>query len=278
MTFDERPVRTLLFYTLATYAFSWVCWGLRAVLPSSDAITGSVLFVLGGLGPFLVGVVLTYAAGRSVKSWLANVFRGRVAGRYYVAALVLPVAVTLTAGTVHTLVFGGKLSLDALPAAVEYPLFLGFVVLFGGGLEEPGWRGYLLPHLQNKYTALVAALVVGLVWALWHLPLFFLSDTVQNGMPLGLYVAQIIAMSVVLTWLTNTAGGSVVPAIVLHAGGNAILNYYPIGGVAGAISPLGLGLLATVLTVFALALVIHYGPRHLAPSGEYSVVSSQPSD
>ncbi|WP_411966172.1 CPBP family intramembrane glutamic endopeptidase [Haloferax sp. YSMS24] len=278
MTLDGRPVRTLLVYTLATYAFSWACWGLRAVVPNSDAVTGSVLFVLGGLGPFFVGILMTFAAGRSVQSWLANIFSTRVARRYYVVAFVLPIVVALAAGSVHALAFGGELSLDALPAVVEYPLFLGFIVLFGGGLEEPGWRGYLLPHLQDKYTALVAALLVGLVWAGWHLPLFFLSDTVQNGMPLWLYVAQLIALSVVLTWLTNAAGGSVVPAIVLHAGGNAILNYYPSGGVAGAISPLGLGLLAVVLTMVALALVVYYGPRHLAPSGEYTTVSSHSGD
>jgi membrane protease YdiL (CAAX protease family) len=279
MTFAEKqPVWTVLVYTLVTYAFSWTCWVLRALFPSTDTVARMVLFVLGGLGPFFVGIFLTFVAGRSVQSWLAHIFSVRISGRYYVVALGVPLVAVLVAGSVHAFVFGGELTPDALPAAVEYPLFLGFVALFGGGLEEPGWRGYLLPRLQNEYTAFVAALVIGVVWAGWHLPLFVLSDTVQSGMPLGLYVAQVMAMSVVLTWLTNTVRGSVVPAIILHAGANSVLNYYPVGGVAGAVSPLGLGLLVAALMAVALALVIHYGPQHLAPSEENMVDSSYFSD
>ena len=269
---NRSPVRTLLLYSPLTYAFSWTCWGLRTVLPDTAAVAGTVLFVLGSIGPFVVGGILTYTVGQSVRSWLSGIFRVRLPIRYYVVALVLPVAVVLVAGSVHAYVFGGELTLEALPASVEYPLFLGFVVLFGGGLEEPGWRGYLLPRLQKQYTALGAALVIGVVWAGWHLPLFVLPNTIQNGMPLWLYVAQLIAMSVVLTWLTNTVRGSVVPAILLHAGGNAMLNYYPTGGVSGAVSPLGLGLLVAALTIVALALVSWYGPKRLVPGDDEATV------
>lgn len=168
-------------------------------------------------------------------------FRLRVPGRYHVVALALPIVIVLIAGVVHLFLLGGELTVEALPSTAAYPLFLGFIVLSGGGLEEPGWRGYLLPQLQERYSALVAALAVGVVWAAWHLPLFVLPETIQREMALWLYVSQLLSMSAVLTWLTNAVGGSVVPAILLHAGGNAILNYYPTGGTAGAVSPLGLG-------------------------------------
>jgi membrane protease YdiL (CAAX protease family) len=131
----------------------------------------------------------------------------------------------------------------------EYPLFLGFVLLFGGGLEEPGWRGYLLPTLQETYSPLTTGVLVGVVWAGWHLPLVLIPGTIQHTLPLGLYLLQFVALSVLLTWLTNRSDGSVLPAMLLHAGGNALLNYYPVGGVAGATTPLGLGLLVATLTV-----------------------------
>ncbi|WP_159898767.1 CPBP family intramembrane glutamic endopeptidase [Salinirussus salinus] len=259
------PLRSLAVYTCLTYAVSWTSWGLWGMLPAGPSALGTVLFVLGGLGPFLVGVALTYRSRRQVRSWLAAIFRIQVPVRYYAAALALPVAVILVAGAVHTVVFDGGLTLEALPGSYEYPLFLGFILLFGGGLEEPGWRGYLLPQLQRRYSALVAALVVGVVWAGWHLPLFVLPGTVQSQMSLVLYLSQILAMSVVLTWLTNAVGGSVVPAVLLHAGGNAVLNYYPVGGVAGATSALGLGLLVATLLGVASLLVVAYGPSDLAP-------------
>jgi membrane protease YdiL (CAAX protease family) len=226
--------------------------------------------VVGGLGPFAAGAILTQRSDRQLRSWLANIFRMRVQIRYYLVALVLPIIAILVAGTVHSIVFDGRVSLETLPETYEYPLFLGFIVLFGGGLEEPGWRGYLLPQLQQRYSALVAALLVGIVWAGWHLPLFVLPGTIQSEVSLVLYTSQMIAMSVVLTWVTNAARGSVVPAILLHAGGNAVLNYYPIGGVAGAISTLGLSLLVATLAGIACLLIVLYGPNDLAPEGPSS--------
>jgi membrane protease YdiL (CAAX protease family) len=268
MAVAESPLRTLLIYTTVTYAVSWPSWALWGVLSESPPLVRTVLFVLGGLGPFIAGAVLTHRSKRRVREWLADVFHLRVPARYYVAALALPVGVILVAGTVHLVVFDGTLTLEALPETVEYPLFLGVVVLFGGGLEEPGWRGYLLPRLQERYSALAAALAIGVVWAGWHLPLFVLPGTVQSEMVPLLYVTQMVSMSVVLTWITNAVGGSVVPAVLLHAGGNAILNYYPTGGASGAVSPLGLGLLVATLTAFAIGLVIVYGPETLAPGDD----------
>jgi membrane protease YdiL (CAAX protease family) len=264
---EESPLRSLAVYTALTYAVSWTSWGLWAMLSSGSSPLGTLLFVLGGLGPFAVAGVRTERSGRGLRSWVADIFRTQLPVRYYLAALLLPIGAILVAGTVHAAVFDGRLTLDALPETVEYPLFLGFIVLFGGGLEEPGWRGYLLPKLQQSYSALTAALLVGVVWVGWHLPLFVVPGTIQSEVSLVLYAAQLIAMSVLLTWLTNAAGGSVIPAILLHAGGNAILNYYPIGGVAGAISTLGLGLLVATLLGLATLLIAVYGPMDLAPGG-----------
>jgi hypothetical protein len=105
---------------------------------------------------------------------------------------------------------------------------------------------------------ITAGLVVGVVWAGSHLPLVFIPDTIQQTLPLGLYLLQLVELSILLTWLTNRSDGSVLPAILLHAGGNVLPNYYPVGGVAGATTVLGLGLLVTMLTV-AVALVTTAG-------------------
>jgi membrane protease YdiL (CAAX protease family) len=131
---------------------------------------------------------------------------------------------------IHVVFFDGVVTPDVLPDVIEYPLFLGVVILFGGGLEEPGWREYLLPALQETYSPLTAGLLVGVVWAGWHLPLVFIPVTIRNTLPLGLYLLQLVELSILLTWLTNRTDGSVLPAILLHAGGNVLLNYYPSGG------------------------------------------------
>ncbi|WP_311173501.1 CPBP family intramembrane glutamic endopeptidase [Halobellus ordinarius] len=256
---DWSPRATLLGYTTLTYAISWSLWSVWALSETGATLTGTVLFILGGLGPFGASVVLVRASCRDVRAWLRGIFEARIALRYYALALALPVALLLGAAVIHIVLFDGVVTPDLLPGIIEYPLFLGFVVLFGGGLEEPGWRGYLLPELQEAYSPLTAGLLVGVVWAGWHLPLVFIPGTIQHTLPLGLYLLQLVELSVLLTWLANRVGGSVLPAMLLHAGGNALLNYYPVGGVSGATSPLGLGLLVAMLTLAVVALVLTAG-------------------
>ncbi|GAB6862845.1 type II CAAX endopeptidase family protein [Haloplanus litoreus] len=252
---DWSPRTILLGYTALTYTISWSLWSVWAISETGATPTGTILFVLGGLGPFAASAVLVRASDRSVRAWLRDVFEARVALRYYILALALPVALFLGAAVIHVVIFDGAVTPDVLPGVIEYPLFLGFVVLLGGGLEEPGWRGYLLPALQETYSPLTAGLIVGVVWAGWHLPLILIPGTIQQTLPLGLYLLQLVELSILLTWLTNRSDGSVLPTILLHAGGNALLNYYPVGGVAGATTFLGLGLLVGTLTVAVGVLV-----------------------
>lgn len=266
MAVDRSPGVTLTLYAVLTLAFSWSMWGLWATLAGGTAALGPVLFVLGGLGPFAAATVLKWRSRASIRSWLGLVFRPAGRRRYYVIALVLPVVVLLVAGSVHLVVFGGEWTPSTVPAAIEYPLYLGFVLLLGGGLEEPGWRGYLLPELQETYSSLTAALLVGIVWAVWHLPLLVVPGAPQYGLPVVPYLVQLLALSIVLAWISIGVRGSVLPAMVLHAGGNAIINYYPIGGVAGATSTTGLGLFAATVTAVSLVLIFRDG-RELDPEG-----------
>ena len=256
---DWSPRAIFIGYTALTYAISWSLWSVLALSGTESTLTGPILFVLGGLGPFGASAVLVRAGDRSVSAWLRSIFEVRIALRYYALALALPVVLLLGAAVVHVVLFDGVVTPDVLPGVLEYPLFLGFVALFGGGLEEPGWRGYLLPALQKAYSPLTAGLLIGIVWAGWHLPLVFIPGTVQHTLPLGLYLLQLVELSILLTWITNRVGGSVLPAILLHAGANAVLNYYPIGSVTGATTILGLGLLVTTLTVAVVALVTTAG-------------------
>lgn len=252
---DRSPLSTLVGYTALTYGISWSLWSVWALTDTGATALGTVLFLLGGLGPFGASALLVWASNRSVVGWAREIFEARIAVRYYVLALTLPVVLFLGAAVVHIALFDGVVTPKLLPGVIEYPLFLGFVVLFGGGLEEPGWRGYLQPALQERYSSLKAGVLVGLVWAGWHLPLTVIPGTIQNELPLGLYFLQLVLLSIVLTWLTNEVSGSVLPAMLLHAGGNALLNYYPVGGVEGATTPVGLGLLVATLTVAVVVLL-----------------------
>ncbi|MHB9286116.1 CPBP family intramembrane glutamic endopeptidase [Halobacteriales archaeon Cl-PHB] len=263
---DRHPLVT---FTLVTYVISWGAWTLAGTAVTNEALI-AFLLVVGTTGPFLAALVLVGWGDANLRDWLRETFRLRRPPQTYLIGLAVPiVAVALAAGA-HAAIFGGQLTPDLLPPVTDYPLYLVFVLLLGGGLEEPGWRGYLLPRLQNTRSSLVAAIVIGMVWAVWHLPLFLLPGTVQGEISFLLYVPQVLGLSVLLTWLTNAAGGSVVPAIFLHAGANAIVNYYPVGGVPGATSTPGHALLVAVILGIAGAVVIRYGTQlqREAPTAE----------
>jgi len=119
----------------------------------------------------------------------------------------------------------GKPALEVLPL---YALTFVLVALAQGGNEEPGWRGFLQPELEKRFSPLVAALVVSLFWSLWHLPLYlngFYPGDLLGGM-LGGGVYRIL-LAVFLAWFYRRSGGSLFLMMVLHACFNVMVNFLP---------------------------------------------------
>nr|WP_300052563.1 type II CAAX endopeptidase family protein [uncultured Nocardioides sp.] len=188
----------VLGYVLLAYALSWPAWVLAYV-------TGWFpLVVLGGFGPAGAAAVMLRVAGEPLRPWLRGLVTWRVGLRFYVYALGLPAMIY---GVVNLAlqVLGADVDWSLLPGRVPGYLFamLVTVTLFGG-LEEPGWRGYALPRLQEARTPFAATLLLGLAWGVWHVPLYG---------PAGFIVPLVLAFF--YTWLFNRTG-SVLLCVLLH--------------------------------------------------------------
>ncbi len=249
--------RLLVFFTLA-YAWSWFCWMMSsAVKPQLPSLAG-VLFLAGGFGPSLAAIALVRSvAGRNgLRNWLVRCLQWRFGWRWLALAFFLPLAVIALAAAVHV-ALGGTLepspAIDhVLLAVVNFVL----VLLIGGPLgEEFGWRGYALPALQERYSWRVASIILGGVWGVWHLPLFYIADTVQSHIPFALFMLSTIALSILYAWLFNRTGKSVLPALVLHTAVNAWSWVIPIIVMehSGNLRPYGLTV--GLLVFIALALL-----------------------
>lgn len=260
LALDDRPVAHAAGFVFVAFLVSWTLFAAWYLLGDSAELAATAAYVGGGFGPTVAAVVLLVARGESLRAWGRRVLRVRLPVTAYLFAVVVPLAAVAVAGAVHVGFLGGPAALDALPSPAEYPLYLGFILLFAGGQEEPGWRGYLLPLLQREVTPLLAALLVGLVWSAWHAPLFVFPGTIQADIAVWLYVPNLVGLSVILTWLVNHSRASVLPAMLLHAGANAVANYYPVGGAVGATSVTGYGLLTGAVVVLAVGLVAASGP------------------
>jgi len=276
---SEHPVTT---FFVVTYSLSWTAWSplvfadwwaTWSPLVLADDAQTMLFIVVGGFGPLVSAGVVTWFVGDSVRGWAGQLLRWNVRVRYWAFALFFPAVAVVVASAVHILVFGGQWGPDSTSTLVLYPVLFLQVFLIGGGNEELGWRGFALPRLQRRYSALVASLVIGVGWFAWHLPLFLVEGSSQVGVPVYSYGVAVVALSVVFTWLYNETRGSVLLNMVLHASVNTGGILYLAGGGAALQNDLPNALLAAAFLVAALAIVAAYGSERLT-DGE---VTTQPS-
>lgn len=240
-----------------TYVVSWACWApLLSGVASQDTATRTLLTLLGGFGPAVGAVVALAVTGRPIRRWLRRLFVVRDRGRWYALALVIPPVVLLTAAVLHTLFRPVSFGLRTDVALLGYVLSVVSIAALGGGQEEFGWRGYLLPVLRQRYGPIAASLFVGGVWGLWHLPLFLVPGSEQSTLPVPLYIVVLVAVSVIMTWLFEASEHALPVVMLFHGGVNAIA-YYPIRDPTAARSVVGYGLITALYLVVAVLIGVY---------------------
>jgi hypothetical protein len=101
--------------------------------------------------------------------------------------------------------------------------------------EEIGWRGYALPRLTVQLGPRLASLLLGVIWALWHLPLFFIAGTTTTGQSFAVYLTSVIALSVALAWVYQRTGGSLLLVMLMHAAINNTKEIVPSASTGGGV-------------------------------------------
>jgi membrane protease YdiL (CAAX protease family) len=215
-------------FVLLAFVFSWSAW-LPLLADRQDWVEWSAstyLHLLGGLGPLVAAVVVTaLSRGREGLRSLwnqATAWRGR--GRWLALAALGPLALFTAVVVVARLVDGQWPALSRFGASTEYPTlplaayWLASLVFYGFG-EEVGWRGYLQPTLERRRPALQAAVLLSVVWALWHLPLFGITDGYRQMAAvgfIGFYLSLLVA-ALVFAWLWHRSGRSLLVVAIFHA-------------------------------------------------------------
>ncbi len=217
-------MRKPIIFVLLTLSFTYLLHGILAVrLLYGDAgfydFSSIVLFTLGGATPTVFAVVLILASrNRKEKRrfWASLVsFKHRV--RHWMFALLIPPIIG--AGFLIVYAIGRAEPPTLTNAWYWYFYFLAYSLVVGG-LEEVGWRGYLQEKLQGSMPLIVVALLVGIVWALWHAPLLFIAGNGQALVTMIPYLVGLFMFSLFITYLYARTG-SLFLAIVFHASINA---------------------------------------------------------
>ena len=212
----------MISFVVIAFAWTWTYVILfLIVFPIPD---NPVRTTVGDLGPTIGAFAVTaIVAGRvGVRQLLASIVRWRVhPGWYALALLGLPAVYTLSIALVPGAVASFKLL--SLSDLLLLPVLYVYLGAAGGPLtEEPGWRGFALPRLQHRWGPITGSTIVGLIWAAWHIPNYFRPDWAAfngglNFSGIAVFTLAAVSFSIVITWVYNRTGGSVLLAILLHA-------------------------------------------------------------
>jgi uncharacterized protein len=215
----ELTVRSAWKFFAATFGISWGL-GMLVVLfmDQVESVLGPLgytnpAFVLMVYSPGFVGLFMVWRhyGVRGLRLFFGRFTLGRMGRGWWLLLMIGMPAVFYAGAVVNGNI--GDFPFDpwyrVLPALI--PAFLI------GPIEELGWRGIALPLLQRRFTPLSAALIIGIVSAVWHTPAFFMSGTKQAGWDFWPFFFGVIAISVILTPMFNAAGGSLLVAVLFHA-------------------------------------------------------------
>ncbi|GAA3383007.1 CPBP family intramembrane glutamic endopeptidase [Cryptosporangium minutisporangium] len=227
-----RRFPVLTFFTLA-FGLSWIAWtpyvlgntglGWEPEFQLPTGLAGQLVGMLPGayLGPLSAAFIVTaLTEGRAgLRQWAKRLLRWRVGWFWYVTILIaVPATILLV-----TLTLPGAVDGLAAPSLQVLALFLPLLVLqfvTTAAAEEPGWRDFALPRLQDRFGPVIGTTILGVLWGCWHLPLFC---TEWGGWPdvswiePVLFVASCVPLSLVMTWLFNRTGQSLPIVMVFHA-------------------------------------------------------------
>jgi membrane protease YdiL (CAAX protease family) len=203
-----------VFFLVLTFLISWIPW-----------FTGN-----GGVwvfGPSIAGIItIAVSKGREgLRNLLKSLLRANTGIKWWLLALLVPGGIALMAIAVSFLLGGQPPAFTFFKEEWYFAPVFFIVTIIGGPLgEEIGWRGFALPHLQQRRSAIFASIVIGVIWGVWHLPQFFTPGTVHHTMGISympLFVLGEIALSVFMSWIfNNTRCSLLLGGLIFHNADN----------------------------------------------------------
>jgi len=227
-------------FFLLTFAYSWVIWipsvldGIGIELPFIVTGYSTVVVIIGAFAPMMAAITLVVReeGWKGTRVFLGQALDFRIKPVYLVLALALPVlihaithylALAVGLDVAKTLI---PTEIPVAPIVLAIPTFILMLVI-GGGQEEFGWRGYAQEPLQEKIGVVPASLVIGVIWGIWHLPLWFMTGDLHGAYSFLAFVMMTTSISIVYAWLYNSSGKKLIIVMFFHAMNNTAAPLLP---------------------------------------------------
>ena len=223
-------------FFLLTFIWSWVIWSplilfSLEIIPVSEKLLSAIkipVLMIGVFGPLAGAVYCSWKEkGKGfVKQYLRTFLYFRLGWKAYFIPVLIFGGSTFIAWFTPELLGENRLPM-LLPSIWLFIPYLPFMILLGGGQEEFRWRGYALPILENKFGIWLANIIMGVIWALWHIPLWFITGTSQSYMNFGGFVLLMTGYSFILSWIRKISGNKPFSGLYVHGLFNAFIPFMP---------------------------------------------------
>jgi uncharacterized protein len=255
----------ILFFSLACIP-AWLLMGLFVAqnhgwLP--PGIPFEPVLIIGSWIPNIAAfVVVAFIMKRKggIRKLLQGWLKFNVPAFWYLVTLI-PVAFALASIPLYKLLYGVNPASEILSDPMAMLALLIISTITGATGEELGWRGFALPRLQRGMSALSASLVLGVIWTMWHVPLWF-AGLGYERIPFAAYAILVMSSTVLITWACNNSGGSMVIASLFHLTMNIAMNI---------IDSKALYVYAILIMAAAVFVVFMYGPSRLSKAAELPI-------
>ena len=227
-TNQKKPLYSSTMFFGLTFLLTWIFWIPAGLLSKDHSPYANILHYIGGAMPAMSALVLLYLYNdhKERKDYWQRLVDFRRIGKFSWMMILFAVPILTITGIVGDIILGGTgAKLEFASTILSNPLsllpFTLFMLVFGPLPEEMAWRGYALDGLHAKWNPLLASLILGVAWTIWHLPLFLIEGSYQHGLGIGtlpfwLYMLDKIPQSIIMTWLFNNTQRSTVTAILFH--------------------------------------------------------------
>ena len=210
--------------------------------------------------PTISAIIISGLIGgwKELKKLLGGFLKWKVGLTWYFAGFLLMIGPLIFAAIY--LLIGGAAPGPVSGLTIPIILIELFLTLFRGPLsEEAGWRGFALPRLQTRFNALISSILLGIIWACWHIPLYFIEPRI----PFYIFIFLVIVISILMTWGYNNTKGSLIITIIFHFSFN--FNGAFITGLFGLLPQMifyiGGGIM---IGTYVIIVVIYAGPKKLS--------------
>jgi membrane protease YdiL (CAAX protease family) len=220
---DSGTVKKIIFYTIIAYSITWmIAFGIYSLFKKGDLTNYqlNLYHSFAAVGPTVAALVSTYSFyGKTGVRKLVGKIGLTALDRKTILFIVSPLGLfglglllyPFIRSTTYSFENFANLNWSTLDEIVVWLLPLLTYSIF----EEIGWRGFLLPHLQEKFTAWKATIFLTVIWALWHIPFFFYRFDFSLGISIGFFFGIFVG-AIILTSIYNSSKGMLVPVMVFH--------------------------------------------------------------